>query len=316
MQIVTRCMPKNSSNSAIIACMLLITGGTGFIGSRFAQKLINSNHKVRILLRPQKKSPRLPRNVSLEIAVSSMQDARSLRAALKNVRTVFHFATAEHQLPVADYEGVDIQGTENLIEAAKDAGVERLLYLSRVGAEKGSSYPVLQSKALAEDLVRKSGIAHTILRLTEVYGRQDHFTNQIKAAILNSPLIMPVPGDGKVNLQPLWIEDLLSCLLLIYEEDIFENGIYELGGGEYFNFLTVIRMVMEYLRKKRLVIPVSPAYLRLYNLWFKQYKDSFPLSTLWLDLLAVERTCPLNSLSRNFGMLPARFSHHLDHLLE
>jgi NADH dehydrogenase len=296
--------------------MLLITGGTGFIGSRFTQKLIRSNHAVRILLRPQKTTPNLPRNVSLEIAVSSLQDPRSLRAALKNVKTVFHFATAEHQVPAADFEGVDIQGTENLMEAAVDAGVERVLYLSRVGAEKKSSFPVLKSKALAEDIIRNSGIAYTIMRLTEVFGNQDHFTNQIQAAIKHSPLFLPIPGDGKVNLQPLWIEDLLTSLMLVYEEDIFKNKTYELGGGEYFNFSKILKMIMARMRKRRIILPVSPAYLRLYNLWFKQYKDSFPFSTLWLDLLAVDRTCSLNSMARNFSLLPARFGHHIDYLMK
>lgn len=305
---------KNLFSSAIIADMLLITGGTGFIGTRFAQKLIQSQHDVRILLRPQKTNPNLPRNVSLEIAVSSLQDSRSLRAAMKNVKTVFHFATAEHQLPVADYESVDIQGTRNLIEAAQDAGVERVLYLSRVGAEKNSSFPVLKSKALAEEIICNSGIPYSILRLTEVFGSRDHFSNPIRAAVMHSPIFLPIPGDGKTNLQPLWIEDLLTCLLLVYEEGVFENRIYELGGGEYFSFNSLVKIIMEHMHKHRIILPVSPAYLRLYNLWFKQYKDSFPLSTLWLDLLAVDRTCPLNSLPRNFGLLPARFTHHLDYL--
>lgn len=306
----------HSLNPAIIPAMLLLTGGTGFIGARFAQKLIRSNQAVRILLRPQKSSPRLPRSVSLEVAVSSLQDERSLRAALKHVRTLFHFASADHQLPVADYAGVDIQGTENLMRAAQDAGVERVLYLSRVGAEKNSFYPVLKSKAIAEEIVRDSGIPHTILRLTDVYGANDHFTNQIKAAVQHSPFLLPIPGDGKVNMQPLWIEDLLTCLMLILEEDIYTNQVYELGGGEYFSFLEIISLVMQGMHKRRLPVPVSPAYLRLYNLWFKQYKDSFPLSTLWLDLLAVDRTCALNSLPRAFGLLPGRFNHHLDYLLK
>jgi nucleoside-diphosphate-sugar epimerase len=294
--------------------MLLITGGTGFIGARFAQKLIQSEQDVRILLRPQKTNPNLPRNVSLEIAVSSLQDQRSLRAAMKNVRTVFHFATAEHQIPVPDYENVDIQGTENLVEAAQDAGVEQILFLSRVGAEKNCSFPVLKSKALAEEIIRNSGIPYTILRLTDVFGHGDHFSTQIKAAVRHSPLFLPIPGDGKTNLQPLWIEDLLTCLMLIFEEGVFEKRTYELGGGEYFSFRKLLHIMMQHMRRNRLLIPISPAYLRIYNLWFKQYKDSFPLSTLWLDLLAVERTCPLNSLARNFGLLPARFTHHLDYL--
>ncbi|MDK2981471.1 MAG: hypothetical protein PWQ55_1818 [Chloroflexota bacterium] len=307
-------MPTWGDNSAIIACMLLITGGTGFIGSRFTQKLTQSEQDVRLLLRPQKTNPNLPRNISLEIAVSSMQDPRSLRAALKNVKTVFHFASAEHQLPVADYEGVDIEGTRNLMEAAQDAGVERVLYLSRVGAEQNSSFPVLKSKALAEAIVRDSGIPHTILRLTDVFGKGDHFSTQIRAAVMHSPLFLPIPGDGKTNLQPLWIEDLLTSLMLIYEDGVFENRTYELGGGEYFSFRRLIRIIMQHMQRRRMLLPVSPAYLRLYNLWFKQYKDSFPFSTLWLDLLAVDRTCPLNSLPRSFGLLPARFTHHLDYL--
>ncbi len=294
--------------------MVLITGGTGFIGARLAQKLISAHHEVRILLRPQRTNPQLPRNVSMEIAVSSLQDTRSLRAALKNVHTVFHFATAEHQVPIPDYEGVDIEGTANLVETARDAGVKQIIYLSRVGAEKNSSYPVLKSKALAESIIKDSGISFTILRLTEVFGNRDHFTNQIKAAIMHSPLFLPIPGDGKINLQPIWIEDLLSCLMLVYEEEIFENRTYELGGGEYFSFKSVIKLVMQRMRKNRIILPISPAYLRLYNLWFKQYKDSFPLSTLWLDLLAIDRTCQLNSFARHFDMLPARFTHHIDYL--
>ena len=102
--------------------------------------------------------------------------------------------------------------------------------------------------------------------------------------------------------------------MLINEEGVFENLTYELGGGEYYSFRRLIKIMMQRMRRKRMVLPVSPAYLRLYNLWFKQYKDSFPFSTLWLDLLAVDRTCPLNSLPRNFGLLPARFTHHLDYL--
>jgi uncharacterized protein YbjT (DUF2867 family) len=293
--------------------MLLITGGTGFIGARFAQKLIKSNHNVRILLRPQKKSPELPRNVAMEIAVSSLQDMRSLRAALKNIKIVFHFATTENQGINADFDNVDIGGTEKLMEAAKDAGVQKVLYLSRIGAERNSSYPVLKAKALAEDIIKRSGISYTIIRLTDVFGNRDHFTSQIESAIRHSPGFLPIPGE-RTNLQPLWIEDLTSCLLMIHEENIFKNLIYEIGGGEYLGYQEIIKIIMRQIHKKRILVPVSPAYLRLYNLWFKQYRESFPLSTHWLDLLAVDRTCPLNSLTRNFDLLPARFSHHLSYL--
>ena len=94
--------------------MILVTGGTGFIGSRVVEKLIQSREPIRILLRPNRKSPNLPKNISLDIAVSSMEDERGLRAALRNVDTILHFATAEHQGQDADLESVDVRGTQSL----------------------------------------------------------------------------------------------------------------------------------------------------------------------------------------------------------
>jgi len=294
--------------------MILVTGGTGFIGSRVVEQLIQSREEIRILLRPQRKTPNLPRKMALDIAVSSMEDERGLRAALRNVDTVFHFATAEHQGQDADLESVDVRGTQSLLNAAREAEVKRILFLGRVGADKSSSYPVLRAKALAEDEVRKSGIPFCILKLTDVFGANDHFTLEIASAIRHAPLVLPYPGGGKAIVQPLWIEDLLSVMMLIQEIKRFNNGVYEIGGGEFFEFTRIARTVMQLINKKKLLFQVSPAYLRIINLWFKSYKGSFPLSTRWLDLLAIDRTCPLDSLPRNFSILPGRFQSHLEYL--
>lgn len=296
--------------------MILVTGGTGFIGSRVVEQLIQSREEIRILLRPQRKTPNLPRKMALDIAVSSMEDERGLRAALRNVDTVFHFATAEHQGQDADLESVDVRGTQSLLNAAREAEVKRILFLGRVGADKSSSYPVLRAKALAEDEVRKSGIPFCILRLTDVFGANDHFTLEIASAIRHAPLVLPYPGGGKAIVQPLWIEDLLSVMMLIQEIKRFNNGVYEIGGGEFFEFTRIARTVMQLINKKKLLFQVSPAYLRIINLWFKSYKGSFPLSTRWLDLLAIDRTCPLDSLPRNFSILPGRFQSHLEYLAQ
>ncbi|MDP2964653.1 MAG: NAD-dependent epimerase/dehydratase family protein [Pelolinea sp.] len=294
--------------------MILVTGGTGFIGSRVVEQLIQSREEIRILLRPHRKTPNLPKKMALDITVSSMEDERGLRTALRNVDTVFHFATAEHQGQDADLESVDVRGTQSLITAAREAEVKRILFLGRVGADKSSSYPVLRAKALAEDEVRKSGIPYCVLRVTDVFGANDHFANEIASAIRHAPLILPYPGGGKAIVQPLWIEDLISVIMLILETKRFNNGIYEIGGGEFFEFIDIARMVMRIINKKKLLFQLSPAYLRIINLWFKPYKGRFPLSTRWLDLLAIDRTCPLDAMPRNFSILPGRFQSHLEFL--
>jgi hypothetical protein len=126
---------------------------------------------------------------------------------------------------------------------------------------------------------------------------------------------LPYPGSGKAIVQPLWIEDLLSVIMLIQGTNRFDNTVFEIGGGEFIEFVDLARVLMRILKKKKLLFQVSPAYLRIINLWFKPYMGSFPLSTRWLDLLALDRTCPLDSLPRSFSILPGRFQNHLEFLI-
>lgn len=270
---------------------------------------------MRMLVQPQKKSPALPKNIPLDIAVSSLQDLRGLRAALKGVDFVIHLATAEHQGPAANLEEVDVEGTRNLIESCLDAGVKKMVFLSRVGADKHSTYPVLKAKGLAEEVIRKSGLTHTIIRLTDVYGKNDHFVTDFSRAIRYAPVVMPFPSSGKIALQPFWVNDLVACLMLILDEEPYDNRLIEIGGAEYYTIREILQIINEKMRRHRLIFPISPAYLRLFNLWFKPRRGAFPLSSAWIDLLAMDRTCPLDSMSKFFRIIPARFDHHLDILL-
>jgi nucleoside-diphosphate-sugar epimerase len=294
--------------------MLLITGGTGFIGSILVKRLLKNRFDTRLLVQPQKRTPTLPKNVPLDIAVSSLQDLRGLRAALKEVDLVIHLATAEHKGPTANLEEVDVEGTQNLIESCLDAGVKKIIFLSRVGADKFSTYPVIKAKGLAEDMIEKSGLSFTIVRLTEVFGKRDHFISDFSKAIHYAPLVMPYPSGGKIALQPIWVNDVIACLMLILEEEPYDNRLIEIGGSEYYPIRKVLEIIKEKMRKRRLLFPIAPAYLRLINLWFKPYKGAFPLPSTWIDLLAMDRTCPLDSMSKYFRILPARFDHQLDFL--
>lgn len=294
--------------------MILVTGGTGFIGSRVVEKLIQSGEPVRLLIRPNRNTPRLPKNVALNVAVSQLNDDRGMRTALRDVDTVFHFATAEHQGPNSNLDGVDVEGTKCLLDSARETGVKQILFLGRIGSDKSSSYPVLRAKALAEDSIRKQNIPYCVLRLTDVFGARDHFTTEIAAGLRRAPIFYPLPGEGNILVQPLWIEDLISILILIYEQKRFNNEVIEVGGGEFYEFIQVVRVVMNEIGKRKTLIPVAPAYLRILNLWLRKPDAVFPISTFWLDLLAIDRTCPLDSMTRNFAFLPTRFSNHLGYL--
>jgi nucleoside-diphosphate-sugar epimerase len=96
--------------------MILVTGATGFIGRALIRQLSSNGYPLRALIRPSPRSPRLPKGVSIEVAVVSLADTRGLRAAMRDVETIFHFASAENQGARGDLQTADIQGTQNLVE--------------------------------------------------------------------------------------------------------------------------------------------------------------------------------------------------------
>jgi NADH dehydrogenase len=294
--------------------MILVTGGTGFIGRYLIKALVDSGYKVRILLKPSKTSPNFPLGIPVEVAVSSLSDRRGIRAALKDVDQIFHLAGAERKGSRGDLNQVDVEGTSILMQAANEAKIERIYYLSHHGAARASAYPVLKAKAIAEHWIINSGIPYTIIRTGSVFGPGDQFTVPLAKLIKISPLIFFMPSKGHVLLQPLWIEDLINVLLLVMEDPKAVNRIYSIGGMEPLSYREILRLIMNKIGVKRYIVPVSPAVLRTLTLWIDQLFPAFPVSIFWLDHLAEDRTANLDSLPRDFGIMPARFHQQLDYL--
>jgi NADH dehydrogenase len=286
--------------------MILITGGTGFIGRHLVPALVESGQRVRILLRPSAVSPRIPHGVSVEVAVSSFNDARGLRAAMKDVDTVIHLAGAERNGSLGNgLNEVDVEGSKTVAQAAKEAKVSRIVMMSHLGANRSSAFPVLKAKGIAEHWLIESGVPYTIFRADAVYGEGDQFTEPIKQLLLRTPGFFLVPGQGTNSLQPLWINDLVTTLVLALETPKTLNRIYSIGG---------IEIVMRQLKIHRLMIPFPLGYIRQLTLWVDQLDHNFPISTFWLDTLVENRTAMVDLLPREFGVMPARFHQNLAYL--
>ncbi|KAF0108487.1 MAG: NADH dehydrogenase [Anaerolineaceae bacterium] len=294
--------------------MILITGGTGFIGRALTRQLVETGQRVRVLLRPSPQTPKLPTGVPVEVAVSSLSDVRGLRAALRGVDAVYHLAGGEGEGGRANLQAVDIDGTRNLCEAAADAGVERLFYISHLGADRASAFPVLKAKGIAEEHIRRSGVPHTILRGSILFGPADNFTTGLAMLLAAAPGFLPLPAKGKTLVQPLWVEDLATCLVWALDKPETVNQTYEVGGSEYFSMSDAAKMVMEVTRQPRLLVSWPSPLLRVLTVTIEAAFPRFPASVFWLDYLAVNRTCPVNTVQQVFGLMPARFASRLEHL--
>ena len=294
--------------------MILVTGGTGFIGRALLHHLFESERETRVLIRPSRRSPRLPKGLPVEVAVASLADERALRAALTGVDQIIHLAGAESQGRNASLLKVDMQGTENLAQAAADAGVRRFMYVSHIGATRSSGFPVFKAKGIAEEHIKRAGVPYTIFRTSVVFGPEDHFTTNLSRLLQLSPGFFPLPASTRAVLQPLWVEDLVTVLLWSLDNDATLNQTYEIGGSEYFTVRQILEILMQLTHRPRYLYELHPVFLRALIVTLESFIPNYPASSFWLDYISINRTCPVENLPQAFGLMPARFTYRLDYL--
>ena len=296
--------------------MILVTGGTGFIGRILVSHLITLGYPVRLLLNPSRDYPKLPRGVSVEVAISSMNDERNLRASMKDIDTVFHLVGTEWKGIHAEYEEVDIRAARMFSNVARQMNVKRFIYMSHIGADKSSAYNLLRAKAMAEGAIRESGVPYTIVRSGIVYGQNDHFTSTLKDFVLKTRGPLLIPGGDQTLIQPIWVEDLVTTLMLCMDDETTLNRTIYTGGIETFTFREVLELVMQTIHKKKRIVPVQASILRQIYIANEQWFPKRIPMYFWLDYMAEDRITALDILPREFGLMPTRMTQNMDYLRE
>lgn len=246
--------------------VVLVTGGTGFIGSHIVKKLIGRGHQVVIMSRdPNRTAGRVPEGV--QVRQGDIRDRASLERAMVGVQAVvcavqFPNHPVENPAKGHTYLAVDGEGTERQVAAAVAAGVKRFIYLSGAGTRPGQRAPWFLAKLRAEKAVRESGIPYTIFRPSWVYGPEDRSLNKFVAFARFLPFI-PVIGNGQTRIQPVYVEDLAEAVAISVDLPRSVNRAYELGGPQTLTMDEIIRTMLRVMGKRRPLLHQPVWFMKL-----------------------------------------------------
>jgi uncharacterized protein YbjT (DUF2867 family) len=210
---------------------VLVTGGTGFIGPHVVHALRAREIPVRALVRDPARAKRLGA-WGVEPAAGDVTDPASLHSACEGVDAVVHLVAIIRGRP-ADFERVMAEGTQNVVAAAQEAGVQRFVLASALGLDERSkdAVPYFGAKWEMERAVRESGLEHVIFRPSFVFGRDGGVLPTFVRLARWAP-VTPIIGPGRQRLQPIWVEDLAEYYAVATTEPGATNRTFELGGPD------------------------------------------------------------------------------------
>jgi uncharacterized protein YbjT (DUF2867 family) len=246
--------------------MILVAGGTGFLGRAIVSALRREGHEVRVLTRGGRTNPFADdRGVSL--VEGDVREPNTLAAALTGCHTVvvavqFPGHPVEVPRKGLTYDEFDRKGTENLMAAAKKAGVERVVYLSGVGVGRGRSEEWFVAKDRAEAAVRDSGLRWTVLRPSWVYGPRDRSLNRWAMFARLLPVV-PLPGPGTAKVRPIHVDDVGDAVARALKLPGAEGQTIELGGPQLLMLKQVVRVMLTVMGKRRLILPAPKVIVKL-----------------------------------------------------
>jgi len=241
--------------------VILVTGGTGFVGPKIVGALRAKDLPVRLLVR----KPEGARELELrgcELVRGDVTDAESVRRAVEGCDTVIHLVAILAGAP-EDFQRVMIDGLHHVVAAARAADTQRLVLMSALGTgeETKDLVPYFHAKYEMEAAVRASGIDHTIFRPSFVFGGDGGVLPTLLRLVRFSPVI-PVMGDGRQRSQPIWVDDVAAFFAASLDLEQARNRTWELGGPDAVTWNELYGRIRGVLGKRRATVHMPMGLMR------------------------------------------------------
>ncbi len=244
---------------------VLVTGASGFIGSRLCTALVEAGHQVRAMTRRPAEYTGAGEPVGADV-----HDPASLVEALRDVGTAYYLV---HSLGSPDFEQLDAQAAQAFATAAAGAGVRRIVYLGGLGAENGELSPHLRSRRAVESLLGGTGVPVTTLRAAVVIGHGG-ISWEITRQLVDHLPAMLVPSWVGTRSQPIALADVIGYLVGVLDDPATGSVVYEIGGREVLSYQQMLQRAARIQNRRSLPIVTVPLLTpRLSSAWLALVTD-------------------------------------------
>jgi len=230
----------------------VVTGAFGYTGRYIARRLLANGHEVRTLTgHPERDDPfgNLVKAYPLDFC-----DPDALARDLNGAVTLYNTYWIRFPRGGTTFDTA-VENSKILINAAKKAGVQRIVHISITNPTPDSPLGYFRGKALVEEAIINSGLAYSIIRPTLVFGAEDILINNIAWFLRKFP-IFPVPGDGTYRVQPVHVEDVAEAAVAAAEQG--ESGIQDCVGPEVYAYEDLIRLIARSVGSKAWITHLPP----------------------------------------------------------
>jgi NADH dehydrogenase len=284
---------------------ICILGGTGFIGTRLAARLLDEGHQVTVLSRDREQHKHLRVLPGLTLENCNVYDPAALAERFRGQAVVINLVGIlnERGFGGGGFRRTHTELTRGALQAARSAGVTRLLQMSSLGASSTAPSYYLRSKGEAERLIQSDAgnVDWTIFKPSVIFGPGDSFLNRFARLLASLPLVFPL-AKPNARLQPVFVDDVIAAFLRCLHGGATSRQVYELGGPQQYTLREIVAFVAKITRRRRLIIGL-PDFVARFQALVMDFVPGRPFSSDNYRSLTIDSVCREDGFAR-LGIQP------------
>jgi nucleoside-diphosphate-sugar epimerase len=292
--------------------MILVSGGSGAMGSRLVRKLVEKGRKIRVLTLPNDPLVSRLSGLDCEIFYGDISDASSLKGAFDGVDTVYHLAAIIIAYDPSLFEKININGTRNMMQGSMAAGVKHFVLVSSASVIYSTTNEYARSKQVCEKMIQEqNAMQYTIIRPTLAYEKDGGQEFMMFLEYLKKYPVVPFIGMGQAPKNPVHVDDLIKGFVAVEGNPKAFGKIYNFSGGEEITIWDQAKLMLKHQGMKKFFVPIPVWLCRLLAMAMERLMKHPPLTQYAIARVVQDANLDHRSATEDLGYQPVGFREGL-----